>query len=332
MILIFAFFNPFTLILLINFIVFASYELHSLPFLILISPTIILAIGYIFYLTKFLKIYSRDHFKRSMRLDTILWRMYGYIIFFIGLLELLYFGVPLFGQVRYIDFGFTILHHIAVTTWLLVFINFKYQFEKRIAITFALMFPLLIFNRDVFLLTVSCLIFKGLIYQSLKFRHLIYASVFFASLFGYVGKMRSGNIQEIIDLPTKFDLGSLNTITFWLFTYVTSPMFNIHYSFSSAERIRYEPLLTVFPEFYKFIETFSYLGFYLYLILGTLLALLPSLLRFRGWLCFSFFFYYQFTMGCVFSNKLGNTHTIYVILIFMTMMALSHILTPKSNR
>lgn len=332
MIIIFALFNPFSLILIINFVVFTTYEIYSLPFLVLISPAIILAVGYMIYLKKFLTLYSRDSIKRSMKLDTILWRLYGYLICLIGLSELLYFGVPLLGQVRYIDFGFTILHHIAVTTWLLVFINFKYKLVNLASVIFAVIFPLLIFNRDVFLLTLCCLLFKGLIHQKLNIRHLIYASVLFIGLFGYVGKMRSGNMQALLDLPTKFDLASLDIMSFWLFTYVTSPMFNIHYSFDSGERIRYEPLLTVFPEFYKLIELFSYLGFYIYLLVGVLLTLLPALLRFPGWLCFSFFFYYQFTMGCVFSNKLGNTHTIYVILIFITMMVFRQMFSRRINK
>ena len=177
MIIIFALLNPFSLILIINFVVFTTYEIYSLPFLALISPAIILAVGYMIYLKKFLTLYSRDSIKRSMKLDTILWRLYGYLICLIGLSELLYFGVPLLGQVRYIDFGFTILHHIAVTTWLLVFINFKYKLVNLASVIFAVIFPLLIFNRDVFLLTLCCLLFKGLIHQKLNIRHLMYASV-----------------------------------------------------------------------------------------------------------------------------------------------------------
>ena len=332
MIILFALFNPFSLILIINCIVYATYEIYSLPFLILILPTIILAVGYTMYLKKFLTLCSRDSIKRSMKLDSNLWRLYGYLICLVGLSELLYFGVPLLGQVRYIDFGFSILHHIAVTTWLLIFINFKYKLENLISVIFAVIFPLLIFNRDVFLLTLCCLLFKGLIHQKLNTRHVVGATFLFIGLFGYVGKLRSGNAQAILDLPTKFDLASLDNISFWLFTYVTSPMFNVHYSFDSGERIRYEPLLTVFPEFYKLIELFSYFGLYIYFFAGVFLLLLPALLRFPGWLCFSFFFYYQFTMGCVFSNKLGNTHTIYVILLFSAMMAFRQMFSRRKNK
>jgi hypothetical protein len=194
---------------------------------------------------------------------------------------------------------------------------------------FALLFPLLIFNRDVFLLTLCCVLFKNIINKKIKIHHVAIMVAAFLFLFAQVGKLRSGNVQSIIDLPTKFDLEAIGLIGFWAFTYFTSPMFNVHYNFEDEGRDLYEPLLTVFPEFYKFIEAFSFFGLYLYVVIGAALALLPALIRFPGWMCFSYFFYYQFTMGCVFSNKLINTHSIYIVLIFMTMTITRQVLQKR---
>lgn len=320
MILFFALLNPINLILAINFIVFLSYEIYSVDFFLTLFPMIGLSVIFTFYIYRFLKIYSRSEIKKSITLDGNAWQIFGYIVIVTGLLELLYFGVPLLGHLRYVDFGLPILHHIAVTSWILVFVNFKYVWIQRLKLPYALLFPLFIFNRDIFLLTLVCVILKLLIHKRIKWRHLLFISTLFVTLFSYAGKLRSGNVQSIIDLPTKLDLEALNLITFWVFTYVTSPMFNIHYSYGTGQRILYEPLLTVFPEFYKLIQLLSFPGVYLYLLIGTFVTLIPALMKFPGWLCFSFFFYYQFTMGCIFSNKLGNTHTIYVILICTTMI------------
>lgn len=328
----FAFFNPLTLILIINLIVLATYRIVSIEFLLTLTPLLFLSVIYTQRLHRLADKYTRDELKTSINLNSNVWRIFGLLVIAIGILELGYFGAPLLGHIRYVDFGFTILHHIAVTSWILVFVDLRNVWIERFKISYALIFPLLIFNRDIFLLTLCCVLFEKLINNKIQWRHLFLTCTLFIILFSAVGKFRSGNVQAIIDLPTKFDLEMVNGITFWIFTYVTSPMFNVHYSYGSGERIRYEPLLTVFPEFYKLVELFSFSGLYLYLLAGMLVTLLPAVIRFPGWLCFSFFFYYQFLMGCVFSNKLGNSHTIFVILLFLTVTVFRQIFGKRDIR
>ena len=301
-----------------NVFVLIFYKVFSFEFFLTLTPLFFISPLYTIYIFRVARKYSLDKVKNSIELDSNVWRIFGYIVIIIGILELAYFGIPLLGHIKYVHFGFTILHHIAVSSWILVFVNLKYSWVERFKISYTLIFPLLIFNRDLFLLTLCCIVFVKVINNQLKLRHLFLTSTLFIILFSFVGKLRSGNVQAIIDLPTRFDLESVNLVTFWLFTYATSPMFNVHYSYGSGDRIRYEPLLTVFPEFYKLVELLSFPGLYLYLIIGMLVTMIPAVIRFPGWLCFSFFFYYQFLMGCVFSNKLGNTHTIYVCLLFFT--------------
>lgn len=332
MIFVLSFFNPINLLIIINLAVLIFYKVFSFEFLYTLTPLLFMSPVYTVYIYRFARKYTLDEVKQSIKLDSNVWRIFGYIVIIIGILELAYFGIPLLGHVKYVHFGFTILHHIAVSSWILVFVNLKYSWVEKFKISYALIFPLLIFNRDIFLLTLCCIIFVKLINNQIKLWHLFLTSSLFIVLFSFVGKLRSGNVQEIIDLPTKFDLESVNLITFWLFTYATSPMFNVHYSYGSGERIRYDPLLTVFPEFYKLVELLSFPGLYLYLIIGMLLTLLPAAMRFPGWLCFSFFFYYQFLMGCVFSNKLGNTHTIYIFLIFFTITVFRQVFGNRKLR
>jgi len=324
--------NPLSLIVVINVIVLYAYSISSKYFLMYMVPLTVLAGAYTSYLNSFLKVIRRSNVNRSLYLTSIFWKCFGIVIVIICVAELFYFGIPLFGHVRYVDFGFGLLHHIAVTTWILVFIKYRMRWLNNLMLVFALIFPLLIFNRDLFLLTLCCIIFARYLVNKLSVRHLLIVASLFVLLFSQAGKLRSGNVHKIIELPLNFDLDTLGLAGFWIFTYVTSPMFNIHYNFESLERALYEPLLTVFPEFYKIMQIYPFFGMYLYFLIGLTLVVFPAILRFPGWLSFSFFFYYQFTMGCVFGNKLLNTHSLYVVLLFLVLGALRQVLNARSNR
>lgn len=318
MVRLFAFFNPFTILLIVNLLVVIFYDYFSTTMVLLLVPIIFAAIFVTFILKKFLEAFLNDPNKarQSVCLNHQLWRFIGSIIIIIGFAELAFFGVPLVGDIQYIHFGFPLLHHIAVSTWLLIFIQFKNKHLNLAKNVFAFLFPILIFNRDIFLLTTLCFVFRLFILGKLKFTHLMVFLWLFLILFSYIGSIRSGNINELINLPVNLDLKNINPLFFWIFVYTTSPSFNLHFDIlSEKSRYLYDPLLTVFPEYYKFIESFSFLGFYLYLFVGVFIIMLPRLIKFPGWICFSFFFYYQFIMGCVFSNKLLNTHSIFVLLI-----------------
>ena len=327
----FAFINPFSLILIINIIVLLTYNKISVNFYLIILPISFLTVGYFFYLSRLIRNLQLKGSNKLLTLTGGVWRMFGTMIIVVGGIEVVYFGVPLLGQVRYVDFGFSVFHHIAVSSWLLVFVQFKRRWLNRFKLTYCLIFPLIIFNRDVFLLTICCLILVALLNKKINFRYLILTVTIFVVIFAQLGSIRSGNVQDIIDLPVLFDLSDYGLVVFWIFSYVTSPMFNVHFNYDTGGRVLYEPLLTVFPEFYKWVEVHPYFGMYGYFVFGATMMLLPSLLRFPGWLCFSFFFYYQFTMGCVFGNKLMNTHTVYVILLFLSITAVNQFLTKKSR-
>ena len=314
----FVFFNPVTIMLLANVFVVIFYDFSSLTLIGQLIPLVPLAILVTIFLNASISPIVKDLEKanHAICLKNRIWRLFGIFIVFVGFLELGYFGIPLLGQVLYVKFGFPFLHHIAVSSWLLVFVKFRSNFFNKFIYFYALVFPLLIFNRDVFILTILCVLFQSLIMKKLKWIHLTSVLLIVATIFWLVGESRSGSVQQIIDLPISYDISSAIGPVFWLLIYLTSPSFNIHYNLTfELSRKLYEPLLTVFPEYYKLYEISPEFGLYFYLLIGMFAIILPSLIRFPGWMCFSFFFYYQFAMGCIFGNKLLNTHSLFVLMV-----------------
>ena len=312
----FAFFNPLTIMLLANFFVVIFYNFYSLTLIGQLIPLVPLAILVTIFLNASISPIARDLEKGShaLCLKNRIWQLFGIFIVLVGFLELGYFGIPLLGQVLYVEFGFPFLHHIAVSSWLLVFVKSRSNFLNKFIYFYALVFPLLIFNRDVFILTILCVLFRSLIMNKLRWIHLTSVLLTVITIFWLVGESRSGSVQQIIDLPISYDISSAIGPVFWLLIYLTSPSFNIHYNLTfDFSRKLYEPLLTVFPEYYKLYEVSPEVGLYLYLLIGMFAIFLPGLIRFPGWMCFSFFFYYQFAMGCIFGNKLLNTHSLFVL-------------------
>lgn len=316
-----SFFNPITILVLMNLSVVVFYDYFAPSLIILIAPLAIVAMLTTIILNRFLVSFIRDSHKARLHvcLTHRLWRFIGVIIILVGILELAYFGFPILGDLLYVEFGFPILHHLAVSTWLLIFIEFSNKNFNRLKNLYAILFPILIFNRDIFLVTVLCIIFKALILNKLRWVHILFAFALFLYVFTLIGSIRSGAIEELINIPVNININNINPAFLWLFVYSTAPSFNLHYNLLfERSRELYDPLLTVFPEYYKFIEAFSYPGLYMYLFFGAFIIILPRLIRFPGWICFSLFFYYQFIMGCVFSNKLLNTHTLFVFIILIS--------------
>jgi hypothetical protein len=80
------------------------------------------------------------------------------------IVELLYFGAPIFGQVIYTEFGFPIVHHISLMMWMLVL--FGKQKKKNLLIN--TIFCLLIFNRQILLFGVLSYIMSNKIKINFK--------------------------------------------------------------------------------------------------------------------------------------------------------------------
>jgi hypothetical protein len=180
------------------------------------------------------------------------------------------------------------------------------------------LFPIGILNRDLFLLTTGGILFQLYLNKKLTWSRLLTAAVAFVVMFELLGTYRSGSVQDIINIPVNFDMSDFPSSFFWIFAYAIHPTFNVHFNLSGGtERDLYEPLLTVFPQYYQFIELMSLPGFYVFLIIGLVIIAIPGFMKFPGWICFSFFFYYQFTMACIFGNKLLNTHSLFVIFILL---------------
>ncbi len=252
------------------------------------------------------------------RLSGISWRLLGYVVAITGALEMAYFGVPLFGSAIYAEYGFPFLHHIAVFSWVLLFINFRI-YEKLFFTVFAFLNPFLIMNRDLLLLT-GFVLFMALVLKGyVSFLRFFCFFVVFCVVFGVLGQMRSGYAMSLIELPMTFSLEELPPSISWPFLYLTSSTFNFVDNMFSDSIVLYEPLINVLPEYHVFYAMFGGLGFFLYFFI-TLFIVFLSFLAIKRLSVFLFLFLlYQFMMGVVFSDKFYISHTLFVVLVFLSL-------------
>jgi hypothetical protein len=131
-----SFFNPLTITIICHLFVALFYDFVSYEFLALIAPSVFIAMLTAIYLNKFFKNLLQDQFADAC-LTHDLWKTFGLIVILVGILEIVYFSLPLLGTLIYIDFGFSFLHHIAVSSWLLIFIEFKSKRLNKIKYVYA---------------------------------------------------------------------------------------------------------------------------------------------------------------------------------------------------
>ena len=106
---------------------------------------------------------------KTIILKSTIWKFVGLFILFINIAEFLLFGVPLLSLlgigkfVIYAKYVLPLFHHIAVSSWLLLFIKYKNKSIEFLMHLFALLNPFLIVNRDLILLTYFTLFIKILL-------------------------------------------------------------------------------------------------------------------------------------------------------------------------
>lgn len=250
------------------------------------------------------------------RLGGLSWRLLGYLVVIVGISELAYFGVPLLGVANYAEYGFPFLHHIAVFSWVLLFISYA-KYEKVFFAFFAFLNPLLIMNRDLLLLTGFVLLMVLILKGYVSFLRFVCLLLFFCVVFGLLGQMRSGYAMSLIELPTTFALDELPSSISWPFLYLTSSTFNFLDNMFSDSIVLYEPLINVLPEYEFFYFMFGDSGFFLYFFL-TFSIVFVSYLAFNKLSILLFLFLlYQFMMGVIFADKFYISHTLFVVLVFV---------------
>lgn len=260
-------------------------------------------------------------------LNSIYWKVIAFLIITISILEYLKFGFPLFGGVVYNKFGFPILHHLVVTSWLLLFIKFNSKVVNFLLLIFVFLNPILICNRDLLLLTLLTLFIKKTLEGKISIKLVIISILLIIIIFGLIGQLRSGNAIDFINLPLTFNKDNINPIFFWFMIYVTSSTFNMGYNIDNATLTLYEPLINVFPEQYRWYLISAEMTYFLYYILLFIIMTFTALVaKNKNYLPLYIYFIYQSLMGVTFATKVFTTNTLMIVLIFVIFFIL-----PKRN-
>lgn len=240
-----------------------------------------------------------------------------------NLIEYSCMGVPFLGNIIYANFGLPLLHHVSVSSWLLIFLapSFKNKMIVGALIIFALINPLLMLNRDVLLLTFftisTYLWYKGLI----KIIHIILLTFLVVFLFGLLGEYRSPNGLNSLTLPFTFNIDNLNFTSLWLLLYTTSSSFNMYSNFDQTTLNLVNQFANVFPEPYRWVAYSGspYCFLFFFLIVSFLLLVfrvLASLSAIGYWFLFFLYIIYQ-TFMALFGVKFFTTNTVFVFLLFV---------------
>ena len=309
----FLFANPFVVACLANILVFCFFS--DLRF----SPLLLLCI-FISYIVSLPFVYnslsSAMKYIQNFRLYSTFWKFFGFSVALVCLLEYLYFGLPVLGQVRYVDFGFPFLHHICVSTWMLPHIKYQNKFIRVALLILTAINPIIIVNRDILMLTLLSLLIVGLSRESISFVRAIVSGLIGLVVFSVIGYARSPFALSIVDLPFSFQH---NLFTFWPTVYIFGSTFNMMNELPNYSWTLYSKYITTFPEYYKFVHHFqNELAVLFYPLLIILLFFLTKGIRpsSRGYLLL--FLYVETLFGVIFSGKLFNSHTLFVFLLFYT--------------
>jgi hypothetical protein len=261
-------------------------------------------------------------------------RAVAYLVIASSLIEYMVFGIPLIGDAIYIEFGFPFIHHLAVTSWLLIFI-FKAESNKllrRIFLAFALLNPLLMLNRDILLLTLFCIMTIYLEERKVRLRSLVLIMLLILMLFGLVGQIRSPYALSIISLPFSFDSSMVPDIVMWPVIYITSSAFNMYFNLNFKSLDLYCDLINVFPEAYRWVADIGYFAFptfYFFVMSGlTFFNKISSI-------CGEFYpvyvyFVYQAYMS-IFSVKVFTTNSFFVVMLIGILFFIKTAAVPKKS-
>lgn len=250
-------------------------------------------------------------------------RLVTLLIVCASLLEYTLFGIPLLGDVIYVDFGLPWLHHLSVTSWLLVFTAraFDSRSLRYSTWAFALLNPVLMLNRDALLLTLFSCLAASMLGGRLRGWHI--AAVFgaAAAVFGIVGDIRSPLALQVIGLPFFFDPTELPSVLVWPLVYVTSSAFNMLYNFDSLRLELYSDLINVFPEAFSWAvwsNTYAAIPVF-YVVIVSLLLTLRRLASTRPALVPLYvYFLYQAYMS-LFAIKFFTTNSLFVCILVFAM-------------
>lgn len=238
------------------------------------------------------------------------------LTFVVSFLEYYFFGFPFFHQVIYANFGFSVLHHVAVTSWIGVPLFFIYRrgWLRWVFLLFAAVNPVLMLNRDMLLLTFFVFICSFSVFARVSLRWVSALIAIAVVSFVGLGEMRSPGVIATIDLP--FSFGIESSFLRWLVIYATSSMFNVYSNIMDMGVYLYDIRINVFPEPYLWSSRAGSLlaGLLFYGGVFCFLAFLRVGAQRNPWLLvLLMYFLYQAYMSA-FSVKVLTTNSLFVVM------------------
>lgn len=157
-------------------------------------------------------------------------RLLFILIILSQLSELLYFGIPLLGNLGYVDFGFPIIHHLSLMMWMLIIFTKK---NRKFYLAIHIIYCLLIFNRQYLLIGILSYLLSTGINLSFKFKiSILSLLVLFLSFIGNLRNQQLGidftPFEGFISLPL---LSYYDFILFFILGPINSTFSNIDYTF-----------------------------------------------------------------------------------------------------
>lgn len=252
-------------------------------------------------------------------------RPYGinYIILIVilaNIAEYFIFGIPLFNaNVSYHTFGLPYVHHISVSSWLLLFAICitNRKIINVFLLLFALLNPIFMQNRDILLLTVYVGVVLLTINNKLSFFKLFLIAFSIIILFGILGMIRSpSGLQlalESLPLSIEYDTESILFPLYWFLIYLTGSIFNSLYLMAGNYTIYYENINAI-SEFMGWYRDLGFVGFMAFeaFLLAILIISLILVTKNSKFLAIYVYLNFQVIMT-LFSKKVFLTNTLFTI-------------------
>lgn len=233
------------------------------------------------------------------------------IIILVSLVELVFFGVPLLGSVKYNEFGFFILHHLAISSWVVVLLSRgKIQ---RVALIYNTVFAILIFNRQAVLLGFLAVLMK--VDWRLYMKRLFFFGLLAIVLLSILGSYRSALLG--VDFSPFSSYTDFRFLDFPLL-YILGPYLIGFEDIQISGLFRViEPFWNTLPEwkilFRAFPSSLGFVLFYTMVYLGLRLLALEKNLGSRFSALISLILVFSF-----FSRVIFTTMTLATLMIILT--------------
>lgn len=304
-----------------------NYVINKSTFIVYFFVILFISFSIIIFYQNFSKQLS---LKTNIYLSGTIWTFYFVIIIICNLIEYISFGFPFISilgygkKIIYAQYGFPLIHHISVSSWIGLFIKTKNQTLNSFFCLFAIINPLLIINRDLLLLTFFCL-FIIILLKNRNSLIPIILMIFVAIIFGVLGNFRSGSALENTNLPILNDEIKSNSLLLWLFTYITSSWYNFFNNIISKSDILIYKNINTFPGVYYWFKNLDTMGIILFYYCNFLVLFFIDKLKnqIKEYQVLYLYILYQSFMT-IFSNKIFKTNTLYTAMIFIFIMLLQH--------